>query len=166
MIRLTCLLLIICTLNGCVGFAVGTLGTVETQYNSLKLNSYYEGKKRFAQGGGESPYTKAEIISIVGEPDGTYAEGNCEVLSYGDGFSWSAAGAFIFVFPIGLVVPTGYEENKIYLINGKSYGFVSERIGLTSKLGPFCFLFTHGGNCDFSTTYKDVDVSFCQKKND
>jgi hypothetical protein len=176
MIRLICLLLIVCALNGCVGFAVGTIGEVEkkqiyTTNQGVLINTDYEGKERFKHSGGEIAYTKEQVISLLGEPDGRSVDGNCEVLSYNNGVNWGWGGAFIIFIPIGLVFPVGIDETKIYFRNGKNWAFISEEIGITSKFGPFCFLFTHGGNCDLHKNPEQVDVSaFCQytfcKEND
>ena len=115
-------IIIICLtqiLTGCIGLSVGTFGTFENKRENTSL-------------------TKEQLIATQGEPDEISTTGNCEVLTYYDGYSWSGIGAFIVIIPVPLLVPSGHDESRYYFINGKSVATVSEYGEVTGILGYMC----------------------------
>jgi len=106
-------------ITGCMGVSVGTFGTFEIKQENISL-------------------TKEQLISRNGVPDDISTTGNCEVLTYFDGYSWSGIGAFVVIIPVPLLVPSGYDETRYYFINGKSVASVSEYGEITGALGFMC----------------------------
>lgn len=109
-------------LSGCVGLAVGSFGTFE---------SGNDVQPHFSK-------TREEIIKERGVPDATKRVGTCDVLTYNDGWSWSGVGAFVVFLPIPLIVPSGNDEEKIYIKDGRTVGEVSEYGEVTGMLGFMC----------------------------
>ena len=109
-------------LSGCFGLAVGTFGTFE---------SGKEMGSRFSE-------TRDELVRERGAPDAIETHGRCEALVYRDGWSWSGVGAFLGVVPVPLLVPSGRDEEKIYLRDGRTVGEVSEYGEVTGMLGFMC----------------------------
>jgi hypothetical protein len=82
------LLLSIC-FSGCVGLAVGSYGTFESQKDRFHLT-----EQRKKQGYGDKvTYTKKQVLSLWGEPDEISTNGSCDIFSYHDGYNWSGFGA-------------------------------------------------------------------------
>ncbi|RTE85800.1 MULTISPECIES: hypothetical protein [Gammaproteobacteria] len=106
-------------LQGCVGLAVGTYGT-------------YEHAQQHAQ------LVRAEIIARHGEPDRIKRQGECEVLSYFEGYNWQGIGAFVAVVPVPLVAPTSRQERRFYIKSGKAVAEVREFGEVKSVYGFMC----------------------------
>jgi hypothetical protein len=121
-------------LTGCVGLAVGSYGTFESQKDSFHLT-----EQRNKQGYGDKvTYTKEQVISLWGEPDEITTNGSCDVLSYYDGYNWSGVGAFVLIVPIPLALPSGADETKIYFKNNQSVKLISEYGEITGMFGYMC----------------------------
>lgn len=131
----TLLMMTICLLQGCVGLAVGTYGTFEADYDSFSIGNQ---RNELAYRTEEKSLTKSLLVSSWGEPDEILRLGNCEVLSYYDGYTWSGAGAFIVFVPVPLIVPTGRDENRFYFVEGESVGLVTEYGEVSGALGYMC----------------------------
>jgi hypothetical protein len=106
-------------MSGCVGLAVGTFGTFE---------SGKEVGSRFSE-------TREMLFSARGAPDSVESHGRCETLIYQHGWSWSGVGAFLGFVPVPLLVPSGYDEERLYLRDGRTVGEVSEYGEVTGMLG-------------------------------
>ena len=104
--RIFLILLMITSLNGCVGLAVGSYGTFESKSS-------------------HSTHTPERIIQLLGEPDKKYQDGRYEVFSYQNGQNWSGVGAFIVVVPVPLLAPTSRDTTRYYFLNGVNLGSVS-----------------------------------------
>ncbi|WP_371189013.1 hypothetical protein [Thalassotalea maritima] len=147
-------------LSGCVGLAVGTYGTFESQKDNFNLTD-----KRNQQGYGENTsYSKEHVISLWGTPDNITTKGSCDIFSYHDGYNWSGVGAFVVVVPIPLVIPSGADETKIYFKNNQSVKLVSEYGEITGMFGYMC-----GSNeCGFKSGAVNTDkprtvpVTWCE----
>ena len=122
-------------LSGCAGLAVGTFGTFENEQNVVHIS---DKRNEFEYIAPKSTLTKEVLVSTWGKPDEISQYGKCEVVTYYDGYSWSGIGAFLVFFPVPLMVPTGYDENRFYFINGESVGLVSEYGEVTGALGYMC----------------------------
>lgn len=122
-------------LNGCVGLAVGTYGTFQAEKESFNIS---DEKNYFDYSVNTIKLTKEVLLSTWGEPDEIAKVGNCEVVTYYDGYNWSGIGAFIVFFPVPLLVPTGHDENRFYFINGESVGLVTEYSEVIGALGYMC----------------------------
>jgi hypothetical protein len=109
-------------MSGCVGLAVGTFGTFE---------SGKEVGSRFSE-------TREMLFSARGAPDSVESHGRCETLIYQHGWSWSGVGAFLGFVPVPLLVPSGYDEERLYLRDGRTVGEVSEYGEVTGMLGFMC----------------------------
>jgi hypothetical protein len=153
------LLLIVTTfvLSGCYGIGAGTFGTSSFFEPATEDFGILQGKNEIGSRSKmiedpdikqkqkwpgwwvkDGPYTKEEILRLWGEPDQTYSEGSCEVLSYHDGVSWAGVFAFLVVIPVPLALPTGLYENKFYLKEGTSVGMERERLRDGYLVGYFC----------------------------
>lgn len=148
------------TLSGCVGLAVGSYGTFENKQEQFQLSDKRNEFKRFSE---PKSYNKELVLTLWGQPDEIKQTGACETLIYHDGYTWSGIGAFVLIVPIPLAVPSGYDETRIYLRDGKTVGSVSEYGEITSMFGYMC-----GSNeCDFNVgavnqdKTRKVDITWC-----
>ena len=161
--RLLIFLLLLPFLQGCAGLAVGTLGTFEAEKKSFQLNESKNSYKINFFDDLESDFTKEELINSWGDPDSYRVNGNCEVLTYYDGYTWSGVGVFLLVIPIPLVVPTGHDENRLYFVDGKFSRMVSEYGEVKHALGYMC----GGDGCRWLSGREDkartrkIDVDWC-----
>jgi len=123
------------SLYGCVGLALGTYGTHEVEVTSAKITNE---RNDFNVITGTTVQNKRALFSAWGEPDSIDQVGNCEVVTYHDGYNWSGVGAFVLILPIPLLVPSGKAENRFYFVNGESVGVVREIGEVTGMLGYMC----------------------------
>lgn len=126
---------LVLVLTGCVGLAVGSYGTFEDHKESFAIS---EIKNEFDYQAEYPKLSKAELVSTWGKPDDVSTDGNCEVVTYHDGYSWSGVGAFLLFFPLPVLVPTGHDESRFYFVNGESVGVVTEYGEVTAGLGYMC----------------------------
>ena len=126
----------------CFGVAVGYMGTFEESTTVFELT---DEKNNMFFNITEKSYTNEDLVKLWGEPDKKTSEGKCEVFTYRDGYNWNGIGAFIIIIPVPLLIPTGRNEARIYLKNGKSVGAVKEFTEAKYGLGYMC-----GSNeCEF-----------------
>ena len=149
------------TLSGCVGLAVGSYGTYESKRDSFKLENKRNDVNYYSE---SASYSKDQVISLWGEPDEISVNGSCDVLTYHDGYNWSGVGAFVFIVPIPLAVPSGHDETKIYFKNNQSVKLISEYGEITGVFGYMC-----GSNeCGFKAGAVNTDktrvvpVTWCE----
>ena len=126
-------------ISGCVGLAVGTFGTFE---------SGKDVGSRFSE-------TREELVRERGAPDSVETHGRCEALIYHDGWSWSGVGAFLGLIPVPLLVPSGHDEETVYLRDGRTVGVVSEYGEVTGMLGFMC----GGDQCGFEAGPVNRDMT-------
>jgi hypothetical protein len=148
-------------LQGCVGLAVGSYGTFEDEKISVSISSE---RNEFEYGASTTVLTKEILISSWGEPDAIEKIGSCEVDTYHDGYSWSGVGAFVVLFPIPLLVPSGSESNRFYFINGRFVRLVSEYGEITAAFGYMCGSSGCNGFAGPVNTDKvrKVEVTWCE----
>jgi hypothetical protein len=148
-------------LYGCAGMGlyVGTVGTVEKVSDPLVIE---EGKNNIGYKMPETQYTKEETISLWGEPDEVTTVGACEVLTYYDGYSWSGVFAVAIIIPVPLLIPSGYDENRIYFRDGKSIKLVSEVGEVIHVLG---LVWASDGGFVARRVYQNrkVEVNWCNQ---
>ncbi|RCU48731.1 MULTISPECIES: hypothetical protein [Corallincola] len=148
--RVVFILLFVLHLSGCVGLAVGSYGTFENKKEDFTVSSE---RNKFDFGARKQAYTQEQLIELWGNPDDSYTEGKCTVLSYHDGYNWSGVGAFVFIIPIPLAVPSGNNETKLYFINNQSVAATTEYGEVIGMFGYMC-----GSNeCGFNAGPVDSD---------
>lgn len=133
--RILCFILASSVLSGCVGVAVGTYGTFESESESFKLT---DKRNEFGYGMADEVITKEHLMELWGAPNEIFSAGSCEVLTYYDGYTWSGVGAFFVVVPVPLLVPSGRDENRFYFRNGEALGLVREYGEVTGMFGFMC----------------------------
>ena len=150
-------------LSGCVGLAVGSYGTFENKREKFQLSDKRNKFKVYSE---PTSYNKEQVLSLWGRPDEVKQTGACETLIYHDGYTWSGIGAYVIILPVPLVVPSGYDETRIYLKDGRTVAAVTEYGELTSMFGYTC-----GSNkCGFNLgkvnqdKTRKVDVTWCDEK--
>lgn len=116
-------LMIAVVFSGCAGIAVGTYGKHEKLRTSYSL---LEGRNNFGYRTDPGGYSEEDILRLWGEPDSIEFSGTCKVLSYRNGRAWSGVGAFVFLVPVPLLVPSGYYENRFYINEDDSVALVTE----------------------------------------
>lgn len=122
-------------LTGCVGLAVGTFGKHESVSTDFKLAKQ---RNQFDYGPRADAYRKSDVIEHWGEPDRVQRQGQCEVLVYKDGTSWSGVGAFVGVVPVPVGVPTGSYKNRFYVRDDTVLGLVQEYGDVSRTAGYLC----------------------------
>ena len=121
-------------LNACAGLAVGTYGKFEQSQNEFVTHE----KGKFTPSIHGMHLSEKELVALWGKPTEVYTDGQCQVLSYKSGLSWTGVGAFVIFVPVPLLVPTGQHQKKFYFRDGKSVGLVKSYGQVKSALGFMC----------------------------
>ncbi|EOQ94828.1 hypothetical protein LEP1GSC195_0925 [Leptospira wolbachii serovar Codice str. CDC] len=120
-------------------FGVGRIAHKEYVKHSFEITdkkNSFEWPKDFRN---PPSYTKEDIIDKWGEPSKTGIYNNCNYIAYRDGFTWNIIGAVIFILPVPILIfPTGFDEKKIYFIDGKSFVYSQNSLQDTHFFGYFC----------------------------
>ncbi|ACR12306.1 putative lipoprotein [Teredinibacter turnerae T7901] len=147
-------------LQGCVGLAVGTYGTFESERSLVNISNE---KNTFNYPGSTELLTKDQLLSAWGAPESIVKEGRCEIITYHNGYSWSGVGAFVFVVPIPILLPTGKEKNKFYFIDGEFVRLVSEYGEVAAAFGFMCGSNECGAQAGpvNNERTRNVDVTWC-----
>lgn len=120
-------------LSGCWGIFVGSIGTFETSKEPINLDSDILSFTKPPRA-----YSRSEVISLRGSPDSISSYRSCEVFTYYNGWNWSGVGALVVVIPIPLLLPSGQEEERIYIRDGHTVGKVRELSDISYAFGYGC----------------------------
>ncbi len=129
----------VAAMAGC-GIGGGLVAENRTSYNQFTLRP---ARGVVEPGRGPSSLTAAAIVGAWGDPDSKDVDGDCEVWRYHRELAVSGIVAWL-ILPIPLVVPTGWRDTAIYLVDGIPVGAERE-FGDWSLVG--CGLLIHAGGC-------------------
>ena len=110
------LIVLVVSLSGCVGL----LFNYKTEKESLRIPDHNLGGWSISEKIKENyPYTKQEVIDLIGEPKKSWSKDGYEYLSYGKE-EWRFSGVVVFIIiPIPLLLPVGVKDEIVVFKNDR-----------------------------------------------